>query len=283
MPPSLRFFRIVSVACAWLLAAFAAAEHTKSIPVVTQVQGVTLYRTSVTISNASSSITTPISLLFSYRSPADGSFQVVNVNAGALGPRRIGFLPDIIQAFKDAGAIRAQDMNAGLFGTLLVTYGALNEKAEAAAVARTYSAAAGGGTQGFAYAGRCFCLTGSQHRVLGAARSGVFGNDGSTRANIGIINEGFGTTDVEISYYDGATGALLKTFLISSRSGHVLEENEVYQLNNVFAESGIPSTTRAMVIQAQAAGGSNNYLSAYGVQLDNTTNDGSFYFMEEED
>lgn len=257
-------------------------EHVKSIPVVTQLQGATFYRTSVTISNANPGITTPVSMLFSYRSPADGTFQTTTLDAGLLGPRRVLVYEDIVQTFKDAGRIRSQDQGKGLFGTLLVTWDALNIKAEAAAVARTYSQATGGGTQGFAYAGRCFCLTGSQFRVLGAVRSGVFGNDGTTRANVGIINEGFGPTDVQIAYYDGATGVLLKSFLVSSRAGHALEENEVYQLNNVFGESGIPTTAHTMVIQASAIE-DGNYVSVYGVQLDNTTQDGSFFFMEEED
>lgn len=270
------------LAVASLLVAFGlSADHVKSIPVVTQIQGATFYRTSVTVSNANPTITTPVSMLFSYRSPSDGSFQTATFDAGLLGPRRVVVFEDVVQAFKDAGAIRSQDRSAGLFGTLLVTWDLLDIKAEAAAVARTYSPATGGGTLGFAYAGRCFCLTGSQDRVLGAARSGVFGNDGSTRANVGIINEGFGPSDVTISYFDGGSGALLKTFLVSSRAGHILQENEVYQLNNVFAESGIPSGTRTMVVEATAVE-DGNYVSVYGVQLDNTTNDGSFFFMEEE-
>src|SRR4030095_2637317 len=98
-----------------------------------------------------------------------------------------------------------------------------------AGVARPYSPAAGGGTLGIAYAGRCFCLTGSTGRVISSARSGGFGSDGSTRPNLGIINEGFGPSDVRIQYFDGDTGVLLKTFLVSSKAGHILEENEVYQ------------------------------------------------------
>ena len=274
--------RLVVFAVASLFFAFGlSGEEVKSIAVVTQIQGATFYRTSVTVSNANPGATTPVSMLFSYRSPVDGSFQTTALDAGPLGPRQVRVFEDIVQAFKDAGRIRSQDQAAGLFGTLLVTFGALNIQAEAAAVARTYSPAAGGGTLGIAYAGRCFCLTGSNGRVLGAVRSGVFGNDGSTRANVGIINEGSGPTDVEISYFDGGTGALLKTFLVSSRAGHALEENEVYQLNNVFGESGIPSTTHTMVVQASATVDA-NYVSVYGVQLDNTTNDGSFFFMEEE-
>ena len=256
----------------------------KSVPVVTQVQGLTFYRTSITISNGSAIVTTPVTLTFSYRSPVDGAFRIAELDLSPnLGPRHVRFFDDIIQAFKDAGEINAVDANAALFGTLLVTFDAIDEsdRFEAAVVARTYSPGPTGGTLGIAYAGRCFCSTGSQRRVIGATRSGVFGNDGSTRANLGIVNEGFGSTDVQISYYDGDTGALLKQYDISSKAGHILEENEVFQINNIFLDSGVPGSTRSMVIQVEATV-AGVYVSAYGVQLDNSTQDGAFFFFEEE-
>ena len=280
VPSRLAMFLAVGLA----LAGAASAEQTKSIPVVTQVQGATFYRTSVTISNGNPSITTPVRGLFSYRSPVDGSFQTATALGPSLGPREVAFFDDIIQAFKDAGAIRSQDVNAALFGTLLVTFDAIPSGAgnrfEAAAVARTYSAA-NGGTLGIAYAAPCFCLAGTQGRVVGAMRSGFFGNDGSTRANLGIVNQGFGPTDVHVLYFDGATGVLLKSFNVSERAGHALEENEVYQLNNIFNDPAIPASTDTLVVELTATV-SGNYVSAYGVQLDNTTQDGSFFFFEEE-
>jgi hypothetical protein len=260
------------------------AQVIRSIPVVTQVQGATLFRTSVTISNADDTLTTPVHLLFSYRSPTDGTFQTVTVNVPPpLGPRRVEFFPDMIQALKDAGAIRPADANAALFGTLLVTFDAFSDfnKEHTAAVARTYSSGPTGGTLGIAYAGRCFCQTGSQGRVQGAGRSGAFASDGNTRANLGIVNEGSGPTDVTVTYFDGVTGSQLKQFFISSVAGHPLEENEVFQLNNIFSDPAIPATVLALVIRVEGVA-SGPYVSAYVVQLDNTTQDGSFFFLEEE-
>jgi len=260
------------------------ALEIKSIPIVTQVQGATFYRTSVTISNGNPTTTTDLDLMFSYRSPVDNSFQVAHLVPQPLGPHRVVFYDDVIQAFKNAGAVRAQDAGAALYGTLLVTFDDLSIRAEAAAVARTYSPdAGGGGTLGIAYAGRCYCSTGSLFRVLGAARSGAFGNDGSTRANLGIVNEGFGSSDVRVTYYDGSTGAQLKQFLLSDVIHRELEENEVYQLNNIFADSAIPSSVHTLAIQVEDTTLNDQYISAYVVQLDNTTNDGSFFFLEEED
>ena len=255
------------------------------IPVVTQVTGATLYRTSVTISNASDTASTPIQLEFSYRSPVDGTFQIAVVNIQTpLGPHQVGFLVDVVQALKDSGAIRPADVNAALFGTLLVTFNGISnfDRAHTAAVARTYSAAAGGGTNGIAYAGRCYCDSGSRGRVQGAGRSGAFLTDGNTRANLGIVNQGPGPTDVMITYFDGATGQQLKQFLVSSVAQHVLEENEVYQLNNIFAEDpAIPANVLALVVRIEAVS-DGPYVSAYVVQLDNTSQDGSFFILEEE-
>ncbi len=117
--------------------------------------------------------------------------------------------------------------------------------------------------------------------MLGPGRGGVFGNDGSTRANLGIVNEGFGSTDVRITYYNGDTGAQLKQFFLSTVAGHDLEENEVFQLNNIFADAAIPGTVHTLAIQVEGVE-DGAFVSAYIVQLDNTTNDGSFFFLVEE-
>ena len=91
-----------------LIAGIAHADHTKSVPVVTQVQGATFYRTSMTISNGNAVLTTPVNMRFSYRAP-DGTFQVAQLPVSPnLGPRKVHVFDDIIQEFKDAGAIRAR-------------------------------------------------------------------------------------------------------------------------------------------------------------------------------
>lgn len=270
----------IALAAGMLAAGDAGASVVRSIPVVTQVQGATFYRTSVTISNSSPALTTDVTMRFSYRSPADGTFQVVDLAlVPGLGPRRVRFFDDVVQAFKDAGRIRAVDAGLGLFGTLLVNFHDLDVRAETAAVARTYSPATGGGTLGIAYAGRCFCETGSTDRVLGAARSGLFGTDGSTRANLGIVNEGFGPSDFRVTFFNGDTGQQIEQLLVSGLAGHILEENEVFQLNNILG-GPLPPVQQSVVIQVESTSGT--FASAYVVQLDNGTNDGSFFFLEEE-
>src|SRR5262245_9303252 len=171
-----------------LWSAAAVGEVAVRVPVVTQVQGVTFFRTSLTIANGSGNRPSGIQLRFSYRSP-DGSFQTANLNVGTLGAHRTLFFEDIVQHLKTSGAIRPQDAGAPLFGTLLVTFDAAGFVTEdAIAEARTYSAA-GGGTNGIAYIGRENTTAGA-HTVKGALRNGAFGADGTTRANLGFVNEG---------------------------------------------------------------------------------------------
>ena len=87
---------------------------------------------------------------------------------------------------------------------------------------------------------------------------------------------------MRITYYDGANGNQLKQFFLSDVIHHDLEANEVYQLNNIFNDSGDPGDhdhTLMIKVEAQPA---DFYVSAYIVQLDNTTQDGSFFYLFEE-
>src|SRR5262245_31677888 len=90
------------------IAATAEAEVTRNVPVVTQIQGATFYRTSITLTNGNETSATGAVLQFSYRSPADGSFQIASLTlTPVLGPKGVRFYDDIIQEFKNAGRIRA--------------------------------------------------------------------------------------------------------------------------------------------------------------------------------
>ena len=263
-----------------LLPALALAAVSQRVPVVTQVQGAVFYRTFLTIGNASSSPTAATSLTLTYRSPVDGSLQVRPLPlANPIAPGQAQSFEDIIQTFKDAGAIRTQDLGAELFGTLTVTASGLSTDSGLSVVARTYSPASGGGTNGIAYVGRATNSAGSSSKVVTFVRNGAFGTDGTTRANIGIVNEGATTTDVHLVYFDASTGAELKQFNISSVAGHALAPGEVVQLNNIFS-SGVPASTETMRVEARPL--ATGVISGYGVQLDSVTNDGSFFLMTEE-
>ena len=78
---------VMAVVLALGVAAAAEAAQTRNVPVVTQIQGATFYRTSITLTNGSESVTTPVVLKFSYRSPADNSFQIATLTLDpTLGP-----------------------------------------------------------------------------------------------------------------------------------------------------------------------------------------------------
>lgn len=256
--------------------AAAGANVVLRIPIVTQLQGVVFYRTSVTIGQATSGGPANIVLRLTYRS-ADTTLQTATLNAGSLLPYRIVFFEDIIQHFKQSGAIRPQDVNANLFGTLLVTFEAGDQSVnESLAEARTYSPAISGGTDGIAYIGRNAQTAGSEI-VKAAVRNGTFGTDGTTRTNIGFVNEGTVPTAVDVTYRDGTTGQVLRQFTQAA-----LQPGEVVQLNNIFLDQTIPGGTRTLTVRGQALANGGR-ISAYAVQLDSITNDGAFFLFSEEE
>jgi len=269
------FKRVLLVPLAFLGAAAARADIDLRVPVGTQVQGVVFYRTSLMIGNGSGSRQPVIELRLTYRSPVDGTMQNATVNEGMLPPRRVLTFEDIIQHFKDEGVIRAADQNAAIFGTIRVSFDATGQALEdSIAEARTYSPGAGGGTNGIAYVGRNV-VTARSRTLKTAVRNGPLGADGTSRANIGFVNEGPTATNIDVVYYDGATGAEVRQFTVSD-----LAIGEVKQFNNVFA--GLPASTTTLIIRATASAAGAR-ISGYGVQLDSVTNDGSFFLMVEDE
>jgi hypothetical protein len=274
----MRSLRWILVALLLLGPSSLGADIVLRIPVVTQVTGAVLYRTSLTLGNGGTGgASASVALRLIYRSPVDGTMQQANVNPGPLAANRILVYEDIIQFFKQSGAIRATDANAALFGTLRVTFDADNwPLVDSIAEARTYSAASGGGTNGIAYIGRDVETAGSEV-IKAAIRNGSFGPDGTTRANIGFVNESTSETDISVTFRDGSTGSTLRQFTLED-----VAPGEVRQLNNVFVHNEIPAGTRTILVRASAS--NDGRISGYAVQLDSITQDGSFFlFAEEED
>ena len=263
------------------LSGVARAAVSQRIPVVTQVQGVVFYRTFLMIGVASGSPSIVPTLTLTYRSPVDGSLQAPSLTlASPIAGGSAQTFEDVIQSFKDAGKIRAADLAAGIFGTLEVTADNLSLPSELSVVARTYSPATGGGTNGIAYIGRDSGTSGSMSRVSAFVRNGTFGQDGTTRANVGLVNEGTAAADVHLTYLDAGSGVKIREFDLSTAIGHDLAPGEVVQLNNIFAGPGVPAGTR--LIGVLAAPLTPVRISGYAVQLDSVTNDGSFFLMTED-
>ncbi len=274
--------RVAAAALGMLsLPALVAAAVSQRVPVVTQVQGVVFYRTLLMIGVASGSPAIAPTLTLTYRSPVDATIQSPALQVGTpISGGTVRTFEDVVQTFKDSGAIRPADMGAGIFGTLTVDAPGLTLPSELSVVARTYSPGAEGGTNGIAYVGRDSGTSGSASRVLAFVRNGTFGSDGTTRANIGLVNEGSSATDVRITYLDAVSGSQIRAFDLSSAAGHALSPGEVYQLNNIFGSPGVPASTR--LINVEAVPLSPVPISGYAVQLDSVTNDGSFFLMTEE-
>lgn len=273
--------RLVRGSVALFLFSFAAAAGADvffDVPVVTQVQGVAFYRTSLAVSNIG-----PFSVMglnFVYRSPVDNTMQSAH-KQDSVGHFGTFASDDIVEFMKTNSNMRAADKTVALFGTLQLELVATVDPADIAIVARTYSPGAGGnGTLGIAYAGRpTSAATRAFTQMTTMVRNGTFGHDGNTRANVGVINWGNSAIDLKVEYIDPSTGLTLKTFNVSSAAGHLLESREVVQFGNVFGDTALTGVSRIIVIVTPIP--PSQTFSGYAVQLDNTTNDGSFFLFTE--
>lgn len=270
--------RVVRCFLLVVFALSARADVFYDVPIVTQVQGATFYRTSLAISNIG-----PASILaitFIYRSPVDNTMQTA-ANAHPLASGAVFESDDIVDFMKFNAAMRNVDRNQALFGTLFIELPSVTDPTDVSVVARTYSPGPGGsGTMGIAYLGRPInAVNRAFSRLTTTLRNGTFGHDGSSRANIGMVNYSNSAIDLHLEYKDATTGVTLKSFSLSSVTGHLLESREVVQLNNIFADPAVSSASRVLVTitMIQPA----QTFSGYAVQLDNTTNDGSFFLLTE--
>ena len=276
-----------ALAAAVFLAASPAAlpESRVLVAPVTQVQGLAFFRSSVVVSNVGSA-GRPLRMTFTYRSPVDFSLQAAVVPPGGLSsntlfPRRTFHAEDVVAYFKTQGAIRSADLAQQLFGTLLVVCEGA-DPGSCPAVVRTYSAAAEGGTNGIAYVGsELSSASFATNRMALLLRNGSFGQEGSIRSNLGAIHAGsaeagvqdLGPISVRLSFYDGDSGAR-----VGSQPIFTLQPLEVIQWNGVFtrADFGIPAGTDTIVVFVDRVAGSAR-MTGYGVELDNESQDGSYF------
>jgi len=259
-------------------ATVAGADIFYDVPVLTQVQGVAFYRTSLAVSNVGPS--SVMGLNFFYRSPVDNTMQGAHkqdsvANLGAFAS------DDIVEFMKSNSTMRAVDKTVALFGVLEIEMVSTVDPTDVTIVARTYSPGTGGtGTVGIAYLGRPYAAGSLAFtRMTTTVRNGAFGHDGNTRANLGFINYGNDSMDMKVEYVDPSTGLNLKTFTLSSAVGHVLASREVVQLGNIFGDPALAGVSRVIVVVTLTTPVQS--FSGYAVQLDNTTNDGSFFVMTE--
>ena len=273
----MKLARAMLVVSVFLWVRAAAAVVFVEVPIVTQVQGVTRYRTSLAVSNVG--VPTQLAYSFFYRSPVDGSMQSTTLLADVVPTNGAFATDDIIEYLKSKGAIRTEDRTAALFGSLEIQVLDSVDATDISVVARTYSPSLDGGTVGISYVGRPYNATNEAFtRIVTTVRNGAFGQDGNSRANLGFVSESNAPMDMHVTYIDAATRLTLKSFNLSAAVGHLLAPREVVQLNNVFADPALAGSSRIIVI---ATVDSAQTFTGYAVQLDNTTNDGSFFIMTE--
>jgi len=275
----MRVVRFVVSLVIFSLAATAGADAFYDVPIVTQVQGAAFYRTSLAISNVGPR--SFLAITFLYRSPVDNTMQHPVYVQTALETSAVFSSDDIVQFFKTSSDMRAADKTVSLFGSLSIELPDIADPSDVSIVARTYSPGpTGTGTMGIAYLGRPNgTTTRAFSRMTTTVRNGAFGQDGSARANIGILNLSNFAIDLKVEYKNAANGAAVKTFNLSTVIGHLLESHEVVQLNNIFGDAALSSVSRVVVTVTPIAPAQS--FTGYAVQLDNTTNDGSFFLMTE--
>jgi len=273
----MRFARISLVL--FLFAIPAGADTFFDVPIVTQVQGAAFYRTSLAISNAGP--TSFLVITFVYRSPVDNTIQHPVYLQSALETSHAFASDDIVEFFKNNSDMRTADKTAPLFGSLVIELPDVTDATDVSVIARTYSPGPGGnGTMGIAYLGRPNSpSTRAFSRMVTTVRNGAFGQDGNARANIGFINYSNFAIDLKVEYKNTDTGASLKSFTLSSAVGHLLESHEVVQLGNIFSDAALAGVSRILVTVTPIQ--PSQSFSGYAVQLDNATNDGSFFLMTE--
>ena len=274
----MRFVRASIAVVLFSLALSAAADVFYDVPIVTQVQGATFYRTSLAISDVGPA--SFLAITFVYRSPVDNTMQYPVIGR-SLASGAVFESDDIVELMKTNSDMRNVDRNQALFGTLFIELPSVTDATDVSIVARTYSPGPNGtGTMGIAYLGRPInAVNRAFSRLTTTVRNGTFGHDGSSRANIGMVNYSNNPIDLKLEYKDATTGVTLKSFNLSSVTGRLLETREVVQLNNIFADPLVAGASRVLVTitMIQPA----QTFSGYAVQLDNTTNDGSFFLLTE--
>jgi hypothetical protein len=261
--------------------------YSTQLNIVTRVQGLSLYRTAVDITN--NTTTNGVTALFQYCFTLNGVYR--NCTAGqtiVLKSFDSFHTDDIIQYLGSIPGLLPAGAVVSSFGTFLVNFGGLPSGFgwEGTVTGRTYSpidqAQPLAGTVAIAYPGSLFSesATGS---LVAIARNTHFNptEAGALRTNLGVTNtalfNGTDSVDFAVSFYDTATGALVGNALVPP---HPLGVGEVYQFNDVWTAAQIPNTVESCIVfvDVTSTQGTNKLtIEGYVDILDGGTQDGAYF------
>jgi len=269
-----------------------ATSYSVQVNVVTRVQGTSLFKTALDITN--NTTTDGVTATFQYCYSTGAGFQGCTTRNTL--PALFGIdnfhTDDMVQYIGSLGLIPAAAQSSS-FGTLLITFDNLpsNHGWEGTATARTYSpVSTGNGTVAIAYPGSLFFESASL-ALVGTIRDTTEAptDAGALRTNLGVTNTdvfGFGPVNAQITYFDVTPN--------SPTAGHVvgdavtisnLAPGEVRQFNNVFVTHHIPSGIDACIAFIDVTSTATNpqappTIEGYIVILDGGTQDGAFFEMK---
>lgn len=262
-----------------------------NLPLVGRVigGGDTLYRTTVDVSNNTSSQTT-VDFYFDGRDnigapiTATGSISnagIVRVGEGTLRGMTNQRFDDFIESLVQAGMVTPQARDRGIIGSLLLVFDSFSRRGEGSATARFYSAL-GNGTVGVSISGRE--ITSDEPRALSGfvldTRNRPVGQQ--QYANIFLNNTGLtrsgtaaGAVIVELRAVSAGSGtAIGRTATVDIAPGHTATISDVSFVLQIANE---PALVFARVITGDAA------IHGLVSTIDNGTRDGSVVYMNRAD
>ncbi len=268
-----------------------AAGYSVQVNVVTRVQGTSLFKTAIDVTNNTTTDGVTASFQYCYNTTGFQGCTTAST-IGPLHPLDNFHQDDMVQYIGSLGLIDQNAQNSS-FGTLLVTFSGLpsNNGWEGTVTARTYSpVSTGSGTVAIAYPGSLFFESASLTLVGTIRDTTEHPTDaGALRTNLGVTNTdifGFGPVNAQITYYDVTPNSptagqrVGDTVNVSN-----LAAGEVRQFNNVFVLHHIPSGIDSCiafidVTSSQPDPQKPATIEGYIVDLDGGTQDGAFFEMK---
>ena len=266
--------------------------YSVQVNVVTRVQGSSLFKTAIDVTNNTETDGVTASFQYCYNTAAGFAGCTTASTIGPLHPLDNFHQDDMVQYIGSLGLIDQNAQNSS-FGTLLVTFAGLpsHHGWEGTVTARTYSpVSTGSGTVAIAYPGSLFFESASL-TLVGIIRDTTEHptDAGALRTNLGVTNTdvaGFGPVNAQITYYDVTPNSPTA----GSRVGDVvnisnLAPGEVRQFNNVFITHHIPSGIDSCIAFIDVTSAQPNpqapaTIEGYIVDLDGGTQDGAFFEMK---
>ena len=265
--------------------------YSVQLNIVTRVQGLSLYKTAVDITNNTQS--DPVTATFQYCFNFNNAYQGCTPQQSIPLHRYDSFHTDDMVQYLGTLSVLPPGAEVSSYGTLIVTFDGLpsNNGWEGTVTARTYSpvdqANPAAGTVAIAYPGSLFfeSATGS---LVGIVRDTTLVQPqpeaGALRTNLGVTNTALDnptdSVNFAVSFYDVATGLVTGNTLTPP---HPLAPGEVYQFNDVFTAANIPSSVTSCIVFVDVTTPQPVLpltIEGYISTLDGATNDGAYFEMK---